>query len=166
MFKIATVVYIFILLGVPDVGNASSPLFQNLKSGAFETIDDHNQQGKWLVVMIWAHDCEVCEREVGDYQRFHQKHADNNAVVLGVTLDGAARQQAAVDFVARHQLKFENLIAEPEVVAAYYQITTGSKWIGTPSFLIFGPDGELKAKQVGAVETDIVEAFIAASTSN
>ena len=164
MFR--TAVHIFILVVVPATTNAGSPLFENLKSGAFETIENHSQQGKWLVVMIWAHDCEVCEREVGDYQQFHRKHADNNATVLGVTLDGAERQQAAVDFVARHQLKFENLIAEPEVVATYYQITTGSKWIGTPSFLIFGPDGELKAKQVGAVETDVVEAFIAASTSN
>lgn len=145
---------------------SSSPLFQNLKSGAFETIENHSKQGRWLIVMIWAHDCEICEREVDDYQRFHRKHVNDNAVVLGITLDGAVRQQAAVDFVTRHQLEFENLIAEPEVVAAYYQITTGSKWIGTPSFLIFGPDGELKAKQVGAVETGVVEAFIAANTGN
>lgn len=166
MSKIATVVCIFMLLAVPDAVRAGSPLFENLKSGAFETIENHSQQGKWLIVMIWAHDCEICEREVDDYQRFHRKHAENNAIVLGVTLDGAARQQAAVDFVARHQLNFENLIAEPEVVATYYQITTGSKWIGTPSFLIFGPDSELKAKQVGAVETGVVEAFIAANTGN
>ena len=50
MFRIATVVYIFILLVVPATVNAGSPLFENLKSGAFETIDDHNQQDKWLVV--------------------------------------------------------------------------------------------------------------------
>lgn len=165
MFRIATVVYIFILLVVPATANAGSPLFENLKSGAFETIENHSQQGKWLVVMIWAHDCEICEREVGDYQQFHRKHADNNATVLGVTLDGAERQQAALDFVARHQLKFENLIAEPEVVTAYYQITTGSRWVGTPSFLIFGPDGQLMAKQVGAVATDVVEQFIMANTT-
>ncbi len=166
MSKSSSILSILLVLLFATPALSGSPLFQNLKSGAFETIDDHNQQGKWLVVMIWAHDCEVCEREVDDYQRFHREHADKNATVLGVTLDGAERQQAAVDFVTRHQLNFVNLIAEPEVVTAYYQITTGSKWIGTPSFLIFGPDGELKAKQVGAVETEIVEAFIASSSSN
>lgn len=165
MFKIVTVVYIVIFLGIPAAANAASPLFENLKSGAFETIENHSQQGKWLIVMIWAHDCEICEREVDDYQRFHRKHADNNAAVLGITLDGAARQQAAVDFMTRHQLSFENLIAEPEVVTAYYQITTGSRWIGTPSFLIFGPDGQLMAKQAGAVPTDLVEQFIADNTA-
>ena len=165
MFKLATVLCIFMLLGVPDATRASSPLFENLKSGAFETIENHSQQGKWMIVMIWAHDCEICEREVDDYQRFHRKHADSNAMVLGITLDGAARQQAAVDFMTRHQLDFENLIAEPEAVVAYYQITTGSRWIGTPSFLIFGPDGELMAKQAGAVSTELVEQFIADNTA-
>ncbi|MFZ9039120.1 MAG: peroxiredoxin family protein [Gammaproteobacteria bacterium] len=146
------------------VVSASSPLFQNLKTSAFETIDDYRQPGKWVVVMIWAHDCQICEREVGDYQRFHRNHADDDAIVLGITLDGEERKQSALDFVARHELKFENLIGEPEVVAGYYQLTTGSRWVGTPSFLIIAPDGELMAKQAGAVEVEIVENFIAANT--
>jgi len=165
MSKVASIIMIFLVLGFSAAATASSPLFQNLNSGAFETIDNHSQQGKWLIVMIWAHDCEICEREVDDYQRFHQNHAGNDASVLGITLDGDERKQAAVDFVTRHQLNFENLIAEPEVVTAYYQITTGSQWIGTPSFLIFGPDGALMAKQAGAVPTDLIEQFIAANTA-
>lgn len=143
---------------------ASSPLFQNLVSDSFDTIDDYRQTGKWVVVMIWAHDCEICEREVGDYQRFHQRHADNDAIVLGITLDGEERKQAALDFVARHQLEFENLIGEPEVVAGYYQLVTGSRWVGTPSFLIFAPDGKLMARQAGAVEVEIVENFVTTNT--
>ncbi len=143
---------------------ASSPLFQNLNTKAFETIDDYRQPDKWIIVMIWAHDCQICEREVGEYQRFHQTHADDDAIVLGITLDGEERKQKALDFVARHELEFENLIGEPEVVAGYYQLTTGSRWVGTPSFLIFAPDGELMAKQAGAVEVEIVENFIAANT--
>ena len=153
-----------LLCSAVTVVNASSPLFQNLKSGSFETIDDYRQPGKWVVVMIWAHDCQICEREVGDYQRFHLKHADDDAIVLGITLDGEERKQSALDFVARHELEFENLIGEPEVVAGYYQLTTGSRWVGTPSFLIFAPDGELMAKQAGAVEVEIVENFITANT--
>jgi len=143
---------------------ASSPLFQNLNTDEFKIIDDYRQPDKWIIVMIWAHDCQICEREVGEYQRFHKSHADDNAIVLGITLDGEERKQNALDFVARHELEFENLIGEPEVVAGYYQLTTGSRWIGTPSFLIFAPDGELMAKQAGAVEVEIVENFIAANS--
>ena len=164
MPKSSSILSILLVLVFATPALSGSPLFQNLKSGAFETIENHSQQGKWLIVMIWAHDCEICEREVGDYQRFHRKYAEDVATVLGVTLDGTAMQQAAVDFMTRHQLNFENLIAEPEAVTAYYQITTGSRWIGTPSFLIFGPDGELMAKQAGAVSTEIVEQFIVDNT--
>ena len=153
-----------LLCSAVTVVSASSPLFQNLKSGSFETIDDYRQPDKWVIVMIWAHDCQICEREVGDYQRFHQSRADDDAIVLGITLDGEERKQNALDFIARHELEFENLIGEPEVVAGYYQLTTGSRWVGTPSFLIFAPDGELMAKQAGAVEVEIVENFIAANT--
>jgi peroxiredoxin len=140
---------------------AASPLLQNLATDAYETIGDHQREGQWLIVMVWAHDCEICEREVGDYQRYHQNGAGGNASVVGVTLDGEHYKKQALDFVRRHQLSFTNLIGEPETVAGYYEIVTGSRWIGTPSFLIFGPDGELKAKQVGAVEVEIVENFIA-----
>jgi len=154
-----------VLLSAATVAvEAASPLFQNLKSDAYETIDDFRQPGKWMVVMIWAHDCEICEREVGEYQQFHQRRGGDDAMVLGITLDGDARKQQALDFMNRHELEFVNLIGEPEVVAGYYQLTTGSRWVGTPSFLIFGPDGKLMAKQVGAVEVEIVENFIATNT--
>ncbi len=154
-----------LLLCVVAAGvKAESPLFQDLKSDAFATIDEYREPGKWLVVMIWAHDCEICEREVGDYQRFHQRNYGDDALVLGITLDGEERKPQALEFVQRHELEFGNLIGEPEVVAGYYQLTTDSRWVGTPSFLIFAPDGELMAKQAGAVEVEIVENFIAANT--
>ncbi len=165
-FVLKSILATLLLCCTVTVVNASSPLFQNLKTGAFDTIDEYRQPDQWIIVMIWAHDCQICEREVGEYQRFHQTHADDDAIVLGITLDGEERKQNALDFVARHELEFENLIGEPEVVAGYYQLTTGSRWVGTPSFLIFAPDGELMAKQAGAVEVEIVENFIAANTQN
>jgi len=152
-----------ILFAIGASTSAASPIFQNLQSGEFVTIDDYREPGKWLVVMIWAHDCPVCEEEVGGYHRFHQRHAGDDALVLGITLDGAGGRSQAQEFVARHAPGFDNLIGEPEVVAGYYQIATGSRWVGTPSFLIFDADGELRAKQAGAVEAAIVENFIAQS---
>ena len=139
----------------------SSPLLQNLANDQFETITDQHEEGQWLIVMVWAHDCEICEQEAGSYQAFHLKHRDSVARVVGVTLDGEQYKTEARGFVERHDLSFTNLIGEPETVASYYQLVTGSRWIGTPSFLIFGPDGQLKAKQAGAVETETVENFIA-----
>lgn len=152
-----------ILFAVAAAADARSPLFQDLQSGEFKTIDDYREPGRWLVVMIWAHDCQVCEEEVDDYDLFHQRHSNKDATVLGITLDGEQRKTQALEFVRRHRLGFDSLIGEPETVATYYQVVTGSRWVGTPSFLIFGPGGELRAKQAGAVEVEIVEEFIAGS---
>jgi len=163
--SVSFVAVLLVLLAAPTA-SASSPLFQNMGSDAFETIDNHSEQGKWLIVMIWAHDCEICEREVGSYQQFHDRHQQVDARVLGITIDGSSKKEAAQGFVNRHQLEFVNLLGEPETVTAYYQLITGSRWIGTPSFLIFAPGGELKAAQAGGVPVEVVENFIASNTSS
>jgi peroxiredoxin len=150
---------LLVILSLPTV--AGSPLFQNLGSDAFETIDAHGGQGKWLVVMVWASDCEICKTEVGAYKQFHQRHRETTARVLGLTLDGATGKKQALDFVNQHNLNFSNLIGEPETVMSYFQILTGSPWIGTPSFLVFAPNGALMAKQVGALSPALIEQFIA-----
>ncbi len=130
---------------------AGSPLFQNLGSDAFETVDSHRGQGK----VAGGHGVGIrlrnLQAEVGAYKQFHQRHRKTTASVLGLTLDGAVGKEDALDFVNQHNLNFNNLIGEPETVMSYFQILTGSPWIGTPSFLIFGPNGELMAKQVGAL---------------
>ena len=71
---------LLLALGTVAQAVAGSPLMQNLKTDAFETLDDHGSDDKWLVVMIWAHDCEICEREVSDYQQFHLKHLQDDAI--------------------------------------------------------------------------------------
>jgi len=157
---------LLLALGPVAQAVAGSPLLQNLKTDAFETLDDHGSDDKWLVVMIWAHDCEICEREVVDYQQFHLSHMQDDARVVGITIDGASRKNAALGFVNRHQLEFENLLGEPETVMSYYQLISGSRWIGTPSFLIFEPGGDLRAAQAGGVPVEIVENFITSNSAN
>ncbi len=154
----------FALLLASSVAVAAAPVFENLVTRAPERLADHRRDGEWQIVMIWASECEICQREIGSYQQFHDQQP--NARVVGLTLDGAERRGDALDFVAEHEVHFSNLIGEPEAVMGYYQIATGSRWIGTPSLLIFRPDGELMAKQAGAVPTDLIAEFIAANASN
>jgi len=155
----------FLLLALVCFSANASPLFKNLQTDVHTTLDDYRGQGHWLVVMIWASDCEICKREAPLYEQFHRDPENHNAMMLGITLDGEDREQQAEHFISRYELAFDNLLGEPEVVSAYYQVVTGSRWIGTPSFLIFDPQGELRAKQAGAVEVDIVEQFIVANSA-
>jgi len=43
----------------------------------------------------------------------------------------------------------------------YYGMLTGASFRGTPTILIYDPDGELRAAQAGAVPVDVIEAYIA-----
>jgi peroxiredoxin len=128
--------------------------------GTPESINKYMEKGKWLVVMIWASDCHVCNQEANQYVKFHQAHTVKDASVLGISMDGKQKRTDAEKFLEQHDVNFPNLIGEPMRVANLYQQLTGGPWLGTPSFLVYGPDGELRGAQAGAVPTSIIESFI------
>ncbi len=129
-----------------------------------KTIEDFSGKGKWLLVMFWASDCHICNKEAYKYVDFNFEHSDKDATVLGISIDGKAKFKEAVKFIKRHSVDFPNLIGEPEDVMALYSQYSNARWIGTPSFLLFNPQGELLAAQVGAIPPKIVEDFIVKNT--
>lgn len=138
---------------------AAAPLVD--MQGNPRSLDEFTGKGKWVVVMLWASDCHICNEEAGALNAFHEKHKDDTAVILGVSLDGWENRADAVAFMERHGVTFESLIADPLEGTALYSRLTGRPWIGTPTFLVYGRDGELLAQQVGAIETSIIEDFMA-----
>lgn len=134
-------------------------------TGKPHQLTDYTGKGKWTIVMLWASDCRVCNEDIGQYVQFNQNHKDKDAFIVGVSLDGQSGSHAAQDFIKRHAVTFTNLLGEPEEVAEMYQNLTGSPWVGTPSFLVYDPKGELLAAQVGAVPTDLIEKFIQEHTN-
>jgi peroxiredoxin len=131
--------------------------------GATHKLADFTGKGKWTVVMLWASDCRVCNAEIAQYIQFNNSHKDKDASILGISLDGQSRLDAARGFIKRHAVTFPSLIGEPEQVAELYQNLTGNEWLGTPSFLVYSPSGELLAAQAGAVPVDLIEQFIQAN---
>jgi len=123
-------------------------------------IADYAGKGKWLVVMLWASDCQVCNREASKYEAFHEKHKNKDAQMIGVSLDGQSKLKDAKAFVKRHGVKFPNLVDEPENVARMYKELTGEDWVGTPTFMVYNPKGELLGSQIGAIPVDVIENFI------
>jgi peroxiredoxin len=147
------------LLLLPGIAAAGQTL-ENF-AGKPQTIGDYAQKGKWLVVMIWASDCPVCNSEVHNYVDFYKAHKDKDATVLGISMDGEERKLDAEDFLDRHKVTFPSLIGEPQVVARVFQDITNDNFRGTPTFLVYGPDGTIRGQQAGAVPTDVIESFIA-----
>lgn len=150
---------------LPFWAKASEMVLQDF-SGAYKSLSDYTGKGKWTVVMLWASDCMVCNKEAHQYVAFHEKHKNTNATVLGVSLDGNAKKKEAQEFLDRHKVSFPSLIGEPVFVANGFQEITGEDFRGTPTFLIYGPDGKIQAQQAGAVPTDLIESFIAQESSS
>jgi peroxiredoxin len=129
--------------------------------GTPRSIESYTGDGQWLVVMIWAHDCHVCNMEAESYAQFHETHKDGTARVLGISLDGAAAKAEISAFVEKHALPFPNLIGEPQTTMLYYQMLTGARFLGTPTILLYDPSGKLRAAEAGAIPTQIIEQYIA-----
>jgi peroxiredoxin len=126
--------------------------------GKPRNLNQYVGHGKWAVVVIWAHECSVCNAEMHEFTAFHQAHHQRDAIVIGVTIDGQEKRDLARGFVARHKLPFVNLVAEPheEVVEKFGP----GEWIGTPTVYVYGPDGTLEARQVGPLTRKQLDEFL------
>lgn len=133
-------------------------------NGKPATLQENVGKGKWTLVMIWASDCHICNREVHEYVDFHFVHSDDDATVLGISMDGQGKKADAEKFIKKHKVNFPSLIGEPDDIARLYYELTGAQFVGTPTFLLYDPKGEIKAMQVGALPTELVEKFIKEQT--
>ena len=111
-------------------------------NGKPQVLENYTGKGKWLLVMIWASDCHICNREAHEYVDFHLVHSETNATVLGISVDGENRKKAAENFIKKHSIDFPNIIAEPEYMSTVYRDLTGSFFAGTPTIMLYSPSGE------------------------
>jgi peroxiredoxin len=127
--------------------------------GKTHNVNEFIGHGKWTVVVAWAHDCHICAREMHEMTAFHNAHRDKDAIVLGVSVDGFELAREARRFVSTHKLPFVNLIAEPrqEVMEKF----GAGRFVGTPTFYVFNPQGEIVGQNVGPVTRQEVETFMA-----
>ena len=133
-----------------------------LKASA-DALGAYTGNNRWLIVKLWASDCAVCNRSASAYVDFHNFHKDTDASMLGITLDGGD-QGAAHSYMESHAISFPNLITDYQTGSQWYESLTGEPFRGTPSFLVFDPQGKLRAKQAGAVPVELIEQFIATNS--
>jgi len=152
--------WVLLLLLAPLWALAAGPdvVLKNLE-GQARNVNEFIGKGKWVVVAIWHSDCPICKRDIHEMAFFHDAHKNKNAIVLGVSVDGYANKAKAQRFIDEHSLDFTNLIAEPEQIARF----GAGKFVGTPTFYIYSPQGELAAKQVGPITQEDIERLIAKS---
>jgi peroxiredoxin len=153
------------LLALAAGSAAAAPPLEDF-DGQPHRLEEFTSDSRWLVVMIWASDCHVCNAEASHYVEFHERHKGRDASVLGIAIDGDAGRDAARQFVARNRVTFPNLLGEAEDVQRWYEEETGEPFFGTPTFLVIAPGGAIAAKQAGAVPVQLIENFITANATS
>ena len=151
------IVVVSFFAAAPAVAVTPDLVIKNLH-GENVPVSRYVGKGKWTVVMLWAHNCPICNQEVQNMAFFHEDHKDKDATVLGVSVDGMALAAKAQGFVRNHSLDFPNLIIEPE--QGQIMKFGGGAFIGTPTFYIYSPEGALEAKHVGPISTDDLDRFL------
>lgn len=129
--------------------------------GGTASWSDHLGRGDWVLVKVWASDCEICNRTISELVGFvgEQRHA--SLKVIGVAIDGYSNRKGVDAFIDRHRVNFPTLIDDGYAVADLYLKGTGMDWGGfTPTYLLFSPGGQLVAQRVGPLKTSSVTAFI------
>ena len=157
--KVFGFIMIPLMLLFSQVQAAPTPLFTDFENTT-KQLEDYVGKGQWTVVMLWASNCHFCKKEIGNYVKFNHEGEKINAKVMGISVDGVEGKSEAQAFITKYKVDFPNLLGEYERVGRWYEYKTGQNWKGTPTLLIYTPEGKLRAQQAGAVPTALLEKFI------
>ena len=108
-------------------------------------------QGKWVVVNYWATWCPPCIVEMPELQAFHDAHADDNAIVIGINTELIGKQQL-LNFLEDYFITYP--VSKPVQKSELGLIP------GLPTTFLVDPGGKVVARQVGPVTREMIEQFI------
>ena len=129
--------------------------------GKMHLVGDFLGKGKWTVVVIWSVDCPICKKDIFHMAFFHDEHKNRDATVLGISIDGTGETKRVKEFIRNQSLGFPNLIGTTDTPE---QISPKS-FIGTPTYIIFDPQGGFAAQVVGPTTQSQMEGYIKTLTA-
>ena len=142
--------------------NAHASLDTSLNSidDSKHKLSEYIGHGKWVVLNIWGTRCPPCREEMPELVNFHDKHKNDDAIVVGIAIDfpsyGYAKKNEVVSFADDHLIDFPILLSDSTITE---KIGLG-RLEALPTTYLFDPTGTLVGAQVGAITKKILENFI------
>ena len=113
--------------------------------------------GRWTLVMLWTTDCLPCERQKPMIEAFHRDHAERDARVVSVALDGLARPDDVRRINAQHGTSYPVLLADESRFRSDYRTLVGTPLRATPTYLLYDRDGAFVAAHAGPVARAVLD---------
>ena len=120
--------------------------------GKIHRLSDY--RGQWVLVNYWATWCPPCLEELPELEVFHHNHKDRDAVVLGVNMEDIGREKLKA-FVEEQFLSYPILMVGSRPKSLLGRVP------GLPTSFLVSPEGKVVARQLGPVDRESIEAFIA-----
>jgi peroxiredoxin len=155
--RVAVLAFLAVLVFAPAFATPPDVPLSDFRGGV-HNIATYLGRGQWVLVVAWAHDCHVCEAEMGEMAQFHRDYAQKDARVVGISIDGFELREQARAFVERHRLPFPNFLVEPdqEIMMRF----GGGPFYGTPTHYLYDPAGKLVAMSTGTVTAKDIRNYI------
>jgi peroxiredoxin Q/BCP len=132
---------------VPQAGQAAPDFKLPSQDGSAVSLKDF--RGKWVVLYFYPKDnTHGCTIEAHNFQRDLEKYVQNNAVVVGVSVDSTGSHQ---DFCAKQGLTFKLLADTEKKVSTQYgslRNLVAIKMSARNTFLI-DPEGKIEKVWIG-----------------
>lgn len=126
--------------------------------GKTDLITNHIGKDKWTIVEVWETNCPACRKHMPEMVKFDGKL--KNARLLGVSLDSKNSMDEVEEFIAEYDIKFPTIVTNYVEMNIWMQKSIGESLMGTPTFILFDPEGKLVAAQPGIVSVASLEKFI------
>lgn len=133
---------------VPDVLDEGqrAPEFELLTLEG-EAVKLSDFRGRAVLVNFWATWCPPCRAEMPHMQKFHDVHADQDAVVLAVNLAATERDEGEIiDFLEEYQVTLPVVLDKEGDVMRLYQVRA------YPTSYLIDADGIIRETFTGAVD--------------
>lgn len=116
--------------------------------------------GKWTLVMIWQVQCPICKDMKPLLSDFHDRHKDVDAQVYGVSIDGVEKLDAVKKYMIDHEVSFPTYVGDLALIGINFAINAQEPFKGTPTYMLFDPNGNFRAVDESYLDIESLERFI------